>query len=104
LPHDGNNENAQHMAAAAFAPDEGLSDHVAAAFRGNTKHLQSLVLSGCAITDTGLHEILRVVPSLTYLDVSNTRVTSDGVKQARATREDCVIVERSTGTTPDNNR
>ncbi|CAL4093424.1 unnamed protein product, partial [Meganyctiphanes norvegica] len=102
LSDDSDNEEAHHMA--GFAPDEGLSDHVAGAFRGNTQHLQTLVLSGCAITDAGLHEILRVVPSLRHLDVSNSRVTSNGVQQARVIREDCVIVDGNTRGISDKNR
>ncbi|XP_042879069.1 uncharacterized protein LOC122257691 [Penaeus japonicus] len=73
-------------------PDEGLSDKLVYAFGQKTKFLHTLVLSGCAITDFGLQEIIRLVPSLKVLDVTNTKVTSSGVQEARVARPDCVIL------------
>lgn len=73
-------------------PDEGLSDKLVYAFGQKTKFLHTLVLSGCAITDFGLQEIIRLVPSLKVLDVTNTKVTSSGVQEARVARPDCMIL------------
>ncbi|XP_064115275.1 leiomodin-3-like [Macrobrachium nipponense] len=73
-------------------PDEGLSDNLVRALGQNTKVLHTLVLAGCAISDYGLQDIIRLVPSLRYLDVTNTKVTAAGVQEARVARPECVIL------------
>ncbi|KAG7165817.1 F-box/LRR-repeat protein 12-like [Homarus americanus] len=73
-------------------PDECLSDKLVFAFGQTTKHLHTLILSGCAITDVGLQEIIRLVPSLRLLDVTNTKVTNGAVQEARVARPECVIL------------
>ncbi|MPC38958.1 F-box/LRR-repeat protein 12 [Portunus trituberculatus] len=76
--------------------DDHLSDKLVPAFGQKTKHLHTLVLAGCAITDRGLQEIVRLVPSLRLLDLTNTRVTSGALQEARVARPDCVILGGST--------
>lgn len=73
-------------------PDERLSDKLVQAFGQKTKYLHTLVLSGCSISDYGLQEIIRGVPSLRLLDVTNTKVTSSAIQEARVARPDCVIL------------
>ena len=85
-------------------PDEGLSDNLVRAFGQNTKYLHTLVLSGCALTDNGLQDIIRLVPSLRYLDVTNTKVTSAGVQEARVARPECVILGGGTRVVRQNDR
>nr|XP_053636512.1 leiomodin-3-like [Cherax quadricarinatus] len=72
--------------------DECLSDKLVLAFGQATEHLHTLVVSGCAISNYGLQEIIRLVPSLRLLDVTNTNVTSGAVQEARVARPDCVIL------------
>ncbi|XP_050734958.1 uncharacterized protein LOC127007742 [Eriocheir sinensis] len=77
-------------------PDECLSDKLVPAFGKKTQHLHTLVLAGCAITDRGLQDIVRLVPSLRFLDLTNTRVTGGALQEARVARPDCVILGGST--------
>ncbi|KAK3875488.1 hypothetical protein Pcinc_016910 [Petrolisthes cinctipes] len=73
-------------------PDEFLSDTMVRAFGPKTKDLHTLVVSGCAISDLGLQQIIRLIPSLRLLDVTNTKVTNGAVQEARVARPDCVIL------------
>lgn len=73
-------------------PDEFLSDTMVRAFGPKTKDLHTLVVSGCAISDHGLQQIIRLIPSLRLLDVTNTKVTNGAVQEARVARPDCVIL------------
>nr|XP_045596013.1 uncharacterized protein LOC123756756 [Procambarus clarkii] len=87
----GDHEDDLHCEACQV-PDEGLSDKLVRAFGSTTKHLHTLVVSGCAISDYGLQEIIRLAPSLRLLDVTNTKVTSGAVQEAKVARPDCVIL------------
>ena len=72
-------------------PDKELNDKMVDAFGDNTKQLQTLVVSGCGITDDGLLAIIINTPSLKFLDVCNTFVTYAGVLHAKTLRPDCNI-------------
>ena len=90
---DANNPNINHEVNNQVhnERDDELTDNMVEAFGNFTKHLQTLVLTGCAITDNGLKNILNRVPTLKYLDVRNTYVTHSGIIEAHLTRSDCII-------------
>ena len=82
--------NEQHV----HVIDESLSDRLVYAFGSKTQQLDTLILSGCNITDKGLQEIIRQqnLPALKYLDVTNTRVTPAAVTEARQARPECLVL------------
>ncbi|KAK7080801.1 hypothetical protein SK128_001036 [Halocaridina rubra] len=85
-------------------PDDGLTDNLIRAFGDKTKQLHTLVLAGCAITDNGLQDVIRLIPSLKFLDITNTKVTSAAVQEARVARPECIIIGGGTRIVRQNDR
>ena len=74
------------------APDELLSDLMIHGLRFHGKNIERLELVGCAITDNGMVELIKCLPKLSHLDVSQSHVTAQGVQQAQVLAPKCCFV------------